>query len=102
MAPTSAPVVAAASPQRLTYGQGEGRQPAPEYPLAARREGQEGTIIVRLTVGEDGRVLAAEALSASPWPLLNEAALHAVRERWRFRDGPTRVYDVAIRFELSK
>jgi TonB family protein len=58
--------------------------------------------VVRLTVGENGRVLTAEALSPSPWPLLNEAALRAVRERWHFHSGPPRAYDVAIRFNLSK
>jgi TonB family protein len=99
---TPAPVSSAPPAQPLTYGQGEGKQPAPDYPPQARREGQEGTVVVRLSVGENGRVVAAEAISPSPWPLLNEAALRAVRERWRFRSGPTRLYDVAIRFELSK
>ena len=28
--------------------------------------------------------------------------LRAVRERWRFRDGPQRVYEVPIQFGLSK
>jgi periplasmic protein TonB len=94
----------AASPsaQPLTFGQGEGRQPAPEYPATARRLGQEGTVGVRLLVGESGRVLSAEAVLPSPWPLLNEAATRAVRERWRFRSGPARVYEVAIRFEIVK
>ena len=99
---TNTPAPAFPSAQPLTYGQGEGKQPAPEYPTAARREGQEGTVVVRLTVGENGRVLTAEALSPSPWPLLNEAALRAVRERWHFHSGPPRAYDVAIRFNLSK
>jgi periplasmic protein TonB len=88
--------------QPITYGQGEGKQPAPEYPRQAVREGQEGTVTVRFSVGEDGRVIAAEALSPSPWPLLNEAALRAVRGRWRFRPGPVRLYEVSIRFELKK
>jgi TonB family protein len=98
---TPAPAPAPAA-QPLTYGQGEGRQPAPSYPLAARRQGQEGTVLVRFTVGENGRVLAAEAAQPSPWPLLNDAALEAVRERWRFRAGPVRVYEVAIQFVLKK
>lgn len=88
-------------PQTLTYGQGEGKQSAPDYPLAARRQGQEGTVGIRLTVGVDGRVLAAEAVKPSPWPLLNDAALLVVRNRWKFREGPQRIYEVAIRFTLS-
>ena len=101
------PTPAAAPPtplpaESLTFGQGEGRQPAPDYPRSAVREGQEGTVRVGLTVGEDGRVLAAEVVTASPWPLLNEAALRTVRQRWRFAPGTLRRYEVPIRFQLQK
>lgn len=96
VAPTPSPV------RTLTFGQGEGRQPAPEYPLRARREGQEGVVTIRFSVAEDGRVLTAEASSPSPWQSLNEAAVGVVRERWRFSSGPVRLFEVAIRFQLSK
>ncbi len=88
--------------QTLVFGEGEGQQPKPGYPLYAKRAGQEGTVVVRLTVGTDGRVLAAEASSPSPWGALNREALRTVRERWRFQPGPVRLYDVPIRFELDK
>jgi TonB family protein len=93
---------AAPAPQALTFGQGEGKQPAPEYPRQAERQGQEGVVTVLMTVGEDGRVLAAEAASPSPWPLLNQAALRVVKSRWRFAPGNLRAYQVAIRFQLKK
>jgi protein TonB len=86
----------------LVFGQGEGRQPKPEYPLRARRDGQEGTVTLQLTVGPNGRVAGAEAVVPSPWTLLNEAALRVVRERWRFTPGEPRRYEVSIRFELTK
>jgi len=89
-------------PQPLTFGAGEVKQPAPEYPRQSVREGQEGVVIVRLAVDETGRVRTAEATSPSPWPLLNEAAVRTVRERWRFQSGPQRLYDVPIHFELTK
>jgi protein TonB len=93
----------AAPPVRvLTYGQGEGRQPAPEYPLRSRLEGQEGTVGIRFSVSEDGRVLAADAFSPSPWKALNDSALRTLRERWRFSSGPVRLYEVSIRFQLTK
>jgi TonB family protein len=88
--------------QPLVFGEGEGRQPAPEYPRQSVREGQEGVVVVRLSVDESGRVQFAEAVSPSPWALLNESAVHTVRDRWRFRAGPPRLYDVAIRFELTR
>ncbi len=87
--------------QRLTFGQGEGRQPSPQYPVQAIQQHQEGTVVVRLVVGENGQVSSAEATQPCPWPLLNEAALRAVRQQWRFPPGDLRVYDVAIRFEIA-
>lgn len=97
VAPTQPP-----SPQALTLGQGEGRQPAPAYPRAAVRAGQEGTVRIGFTVGEDGRVLGAEVLAASPWPLLNEAAVRTVRQRWRFAPGVPRHFEVPIHFQLDR
>ena len=99
---TNAPAQFVPQPQQLTFGQGEGRQPAPEYPYRAKREGQEGVVKVRFLVGEEGRVVSAEAAARSPWPMLDESALRAVRERWRFRAGPVRHYEVAIRFQLTR
>lgn len=97
VAPGAAPPV-----QRLTFGQGAGKQPAPEYPFAAQNAGQEGVVNVRFTVADNGRVIAAETATASPWPLLNDAAVRTVRHRWRFPAGVPRAYEVAIRFVLPK
>jgi protein TonB len=98
---TSSALVAAPVAQSLTFGEGEGRQPKPEYPDRARRAGQQGVVTVRLTVAEDGHVTAAEAITPSRWPLLNEAALRVVTRRWRFSPGNLRIYDVPIHFELK-
>lgn len=97
-----APAVAALPVQTLTYGQGAGKQPAPEYPWRAQSEGQEGVVNVRFTVAENGRVLAAEAVNPSPWPMLNDSAVRTIRNRWRFSPGSPRAYEVAIRFVLPK
>lgn len=86
----------------LTFGVGDGKQPAPKYPDTARRAGQEGTVAIRFTVTDEGHVLAAEASVPSPWDSLNREALRVVREQWRFLPGPVRLYEVAIRFELKK
>lgn len=100
---SNAAVAPAALPvQTLTFGQGAGKQPAPEYPWRAQSEGQEGVVNVRFTVAATGRVISAEATNPSPWPLLNDAAVRAVRTRWRFNAGGLRAYEVAIRFVLPK
>jgi len=90
-----------AAVQRLTFGEGEGRQLSPEYPLQAIQQHQEGVVVVRLTVAENGQVTSAEAIQPCPWPLLNESAVRTVRYKWRFSGGDVRVYDVAIRFQLT-
>jgi TonB family protein len=94
---TAAPAV-----QTLVFGQGEGRQPAPEYPPRALNAGQEGAVVVRLLVGANGRVEQAEAVQPSAWPLLNDAAVRTVRAYWRFSRGAVRAYEVVIRFQLPK
>lgn len=91
---------AAATP--LTFGIGEGKQPAPEYPARAMFERQEGVVLVAFTVGQDGRPISAEFASASPWPLLNESAIKTIRTKWRFAPGPIRRYEVPISFKLRK
>ncbi len=90
---------AATDVEHLTYGVGEGDQPAPEYPLEADLAGQHGSIVVRFTVGEDGRVTSAEIIEPCPFPLLNQSALRTIREEWRFKPGPVRVDDITIQFK---
>jgi periplasmic protein TonB len=96
-----APPTIAAAVTHLTFGEGEGDQPLPDYPHDAVTQRQEGTVGVRLSVGEDGRVTQAALVTPCHWPLLNQSALRAVRQRWRFHPGPQRQYDVSIEFQLQ-
>ncbi len=103
----SASAVASPAPARppvqaLKFGEGEGRQPAPEYPAEAVQHGEEGIVVIRLTVAADGRVASAEAVTPCPWQTLNLAAVRAVRQRWHFPTGAERIYEVAIRFSIAK
>jgi periplasmic protein TonB len=50
---------------------------APVYPEIARRARIEGIVIIRATIGNDGKVQKAELLRSEP--LLDQAALDAVR-----------------------
>lgn len=56
----------------------------PPYPVAEQREGNEGSVRIRVTIGATGRVLAASRLSATSeafWRATQRQAL----SRWRFR-----------------
>lgn len=77
-----------------------GRMPAPSYPAEARSKGQTGTVVVEFVVGENGSVVSAYAKSPSPWPILNERAVSAVR-RWKFPPGSTTKYTRPIVFRLN-
>lgn len=71
---------------------------SPEYPETARRVRLEGRVVLRATIGLDGRVEDVTVLSGNP--LLTASAVDAVR-RWRYRPAslngqPVRVYFSAV------
>ncbi len=67
--------------------------PRPNYPIAARRRGDEGTVFVRVLVTADGLAGSVGLEKSSGHPSLDEAALTAVRS-WRF--VPAKQGDKAI------
>jgi protein TonB len=79
----------------------------PPYPPAARRLGEEGTVVVHVRIGRDGRVLASTLAQSSGSPRLDAAALAHALARWRFtpalKDGMAveEERDISVRFELS-
>jgi protein TonB len=88
--------------QRLVFGEGLGDQPPPEYPREAVLLHQEGVVIIRFTVGEDGRVKSAEIVSPCPYAILNQAALRKIRDDWRYPPGPVRYFEVPMEFQLHQ
>jgi protein TonB len=80
--------------------------PAPAYPLAARRAQREGRAVLRVVVSVAGDAGAVAVVESSGTPSLDEAALQAVR-RWRYlparRNGaPSEdVILVPVRFRLT-
>ncbi len=81
--------------------------PAPAYPLAARRRGLQGTVRLEVLVGRDGRAKEIKLAESSGAPELDEAAQRAVRE-WRFapaRRGSDPIdasVIVPVRFQLER
>jgi periplasmic protein TonB len=82
------------------------KNPEPEYPLAARRRGQQGTVRLKITVSPGGRATEVSLQQSSGFDLLDQAALRAVTT-WEFepaRVGAIRVasrIEVPVRFKLT-
>jgi protein TonB len=58
------------------------------YPRLARLRGWEGRVVVKFTLGPDGRVEQVSLQDGSPHEVLNEAALDLIRSRKRFEAPP--------------
>ena len=81
--------------------------PPPRYPARAIARRLQGEVLLRVTVGRDGRPEAVDLQQGSGHAVLDRAAVEQVRKRWRFRplivDGlPSRAVGlVPIRFSLE-
>jgi protein TonB len=78
-APAQAPVEPSFSAEYL-------RNPAPAYPAASRRNGEQGTVLLRVQVDADGDPMQIEIQRSSGFDRLDQAARGAVR-RWKFVPG---------------
>lgn len=78
----------------------------PPYPLSAQRDGIEGVVTMRLLIGPDGRVKAAEKIAATNDAFFQAAQRQALR-MWRFKpatvDGKPieSRKQMTLRFELD-
>lgn len=70
------------------------RNPPPRYPPAARRSGDQGTVLLRVLVSADGAAAQVELDRSSGSSLLDGAALDAVRG-WRFVPARRGVQNIA-------
>lgn len=76
----------------------------PTYPKVARMRGLEGDVLIRLKVSPEGEALSPEIISSSGHPVLDEAAMNAVKT-WRFRARKTSdlaVVEKRIVFRLNQ
>jgi TonB family protein len=58
--------------------------PKPDYPERARREGWEGTVLLRVLVDQKGRTKWVELNQSSGFGILDRAAIETVKG-WRFQ-----------------
>lgn len=84
----------------------EGQNPRPPYPRRSRQLGEQGVVIVTVTVDVTGTPTGVELKASSGFERLDEAALEAVAE-WRFEPAiigdqvAVGVVDVTVRFQLE-
>lgn len=82
------------------------QNPPPDYPNSARRRGYQGSVVLKVLVGADGRVAAAQIDQTCGYAILDRTALAAVRD-WKFdpgiKDGKkVKMWvKVPVRFELQ-
>jgi protein TonB len=85
-----------------------GSNPRPPYPLAARRLGLEGRVLLEVVVRPDGSAASVRIRQSSGYGMLDDSAADTVRTRWRFiparRDGiPVEsTVTVPIRFRIRE
>jgi protein TonB len=79
----------------------------PVYPSAARRNGQEGMVVIRAEILPEGRPGVLKIKASSGYPVLDQSALETVRT-WRFEPArqlgkPISAWvDIPIRFVLNQ
>ena len=76
MPPASAPAEGSAGWRNALAAWLQSRK---SYPDIARRRSEEGTAVIRFSVGRDGQVLAVTLVSSSGSPALDEAAQAMLR-----------------------
>lgn len=83
------------------------RNPPPPYPPLSRRMGEEGKVILRVSVNAQGSADSVEVKTSSGSPRLDDAAVHTVK-KWKFisaKRGDTPVQSwvlVPIIFKLEQ
>ena len=75
--------VASIAPTPAGFSAAYLRNPAPRYPVAARRAGEQGTVTLRVLVTRDGQPARVDVEKSSGSAHLDTAALEAVKV-WRF------------------
>jgi protein TonB len=104
IAPPALPSAPVLPPQPIS---GFASNRKPDYPLAARQRGQQGTVVLRIEVSAAGVPLSVSVVSTSGYTLLDKAALVAVGE-WRFHPATQAgvavmgIRDLPINFRLEE
>jgi len=72
--------------------------PPPPYPASSRQSGEQGVVMLTVSVTEQGRAAAVRLRRSSGFPRLDAAARSAV-QRWRF--SPAKIGGIAVATEVE-
>ncbi len=75
------------------------KNPAPQYPSASKRLGQEGLVVLKVEIDRAGIARSVDIQKSSGFPLLDESAKKAVR-RWKFLPAKIGQLSVETRVEI--
>src|SRR5437899_8953823 len=74
----------------------------PPYPKIALAQGQQGAVVLRMTVDDAGMITAIDVDQSSGFPVLDRSALDFVRRHWLVPPGKgSRLYEVTINYKLQ-
>ncbi len=81
----------------MAYSKGNRKPP---YPALARKRGYQGTVTLKLTIGEDERITAVEIVDSSGYTIIDNPTAQYIKKKWRL--PPNMVMQIPIKFELNE
>ena len=79
-----------------------GERPEPPYPKIALEQGEQGSVMLRMTVDDAGLVKTIEVARSSGFPVLDHGALEFVKRHWTVPPGTgSRIYEATITYKLQ-
>jgi protein TonB len=80
----------------------------PPYPVEARAAAHQGTVLLQMTVSPQGDVVAANVVTSSGFPELDQSAVNWVVAHWKYKPAiqngvpVTSQIQAAVRFDLKQ
>ena len=106
--PLSQPTPVVVAPPTIVKAQARYRyNPEPEYPLQAKRRRQQGLVLLTVLLDINGLPAKIEVKESSNFPVLDAAAIEAVR-KWKFepamfdKQSVQAEVEVPVRFKLTR
>ena len=105
-----APPVAALRPAAVVHNEPKtigstgkgGDRPYPPYPETALKFGQQGTVILLLTVDDGGLIQSVTVKESSGSPILDRSAMEFVKRHWIVPPGNgVRVFEAPITYQIT-